>query len=85
MTSNKDYQTAIRDALDYSSLVSLAGEGAIQAPGLIPSMFLGALPQSADIKQNLTAAKAALAASGDASQQVTLQYPSDLSSGTPNR
>ncbi len=84
VTSNKDYQTAIRDALDYSSLVSLAGEGAIQAPGLIPSMFLGALPQSADIKQNLTAAKAALAASGDASQQVTLQYPSDLTiNGVP--
>jgi peptide/nickel transport system substrate-binding protein len=84
VTSNKDYQTAIRDALDYSSLVSLAGQGAIQAPGLIPSMFLGALPQSARIKQDLTKAKAALAASGDASQQVTLQYPSDLTiNGVP--
>ncbi|HUY70879.1 MAG TPA: ABC transporter substrate-binding protein [Gaiellaceae bacterium] len=82
--SNKDFQTAIRDALDYSSLVSLAGQGAIQAPGLIPSMFLGALPQSAGIKQDLIKAKAALAASGDASQQVTLQYPSDLTiNGVP--
>ena len=84
VTSNADYQTAIRYALAYSSLVSLAGEGAIQAPGLIPSMFLGALPQSAAIKQDLTKAKAALAASGDASQQVTLQYPSDLTiNGVP--
>ena len=84
VTSNADYQTAIRYALSYSSLVSLAGEGAIQAPGLIPSMFLGALPQSAAIKQDLTKAKAALAASGDASQQVTLQYPSDLTiNGVP--
>ena len=82
--ANKDFQTAIRDALDYSSLVSLAGQGAIQAPGLLPSMFLGALPQSAGIKQDLTKAKAALAASGDASQQVTLQYPSDLTiNGVP--
>ncbi len=82
--SNSDYQTAIRYALDYSSLVALAGTGAIQAPGLIPSMFLGALPQSAAVKQDLAKAKAALAASGDASQQVTLQYPSDLTiNGVP--
>ena len=84
VTSNPDYQTAIRYALDYSALVSLAGEGAIQAPGLIPSMFLGALPQSAKINQDLTKAKAALAKSGDGSQQVTLQYPSDLTiNGVP--
>ena len=84
VTSNKDYQSAIRYALGYASLVSLAGKGAIQAPGLIPSMFLGALPQSANIKTDLTKAKTALAASGDASQSVTLQYPSDLTiNGVP--
>ncbi len=84
VTSNKDYQTAIRYAIDYASLSSLAGPGAIQAPGLIPSMFLGALPQSAGVKTDLAKAKAALTASGDASQQVTLQYPSDLTiNGVP--
>jgi peptide/nickel transport system substrate-binding protein len=84
VTSNKDFQTAVRYALDYPAITAIAGPGAIQAPGLIPSMFLGALPQSARIKQNLTKAKAALAASGDASQQVTLQYPSDLTiNGVP--
>jgi peptide/nickel transport system substrate-binding protein len=84
VTSNKDFQTAIRYGLDYASLASLAGQGAIQAPGVIPSMFLGALPQSAKIKQNLAKAKAALAASGDGSQQVTLTYPSDLTiNGVP--
>ncbi len=47
-------------------------------------MFLGALPQSAKIKQDLAKAKAALAASGVGSQQVTLQYPSDLTiNGVP--
>ncbi len=60
VTSNKNFQKAIRYALDYSSIVSLGGQGAIQAPGLIPSMFLGALPQSASVKQNLTKAKADL-------------------------
>jgi peptide/nickel transport system substrate-binding protein len=84
VTSNQDFQQAVRYALDYPSIVSLAGQGAIQTPGLIPSMFLGALPQSAAVKQDLTKAKADLAASGDASQQISLSYPSDLTiNGVP--
>jgi peptide/nickel transport system substrate-binding protein len=83
-TSNKDYQEAIRYALDYNALVSLAGPGAIQTPGMIPSMFLGALPQSARIKQDLAKAKSLLAASGQADQTVTMDYPSDLTiNGVP--
>ncbi len=47
-------------------------------------MFLGALPQKDAVKQDLTKAKAALAASGVGSQQVTLEYPSDLTiNGVP--
>jgi peptide/nickel transport system substrate-binding protein len=84
VTSNKDYQTAIRYGLDYASLVALAGKGAIQAPGVIPSMFLGSLPQSAKVDQALAKAKAALAASGVGDQEVTLIYPSDLTiNGVP--
>src|SRR5262249_7032203 len=46
--------------------------------------FLGSLPQSDAIKQNLTTAKAALTASGVGDQQVTLEYPSDLTiNGVP--
>jgi peptide/nickel transport system substrate-binding protein len=84
VTSNKQFQQAIRYALDYKSIVGVGGPGTIQAPGIIPSMFLGALPQSADTQMDLAKAKAALAASGDASQQVTLDYPSDLTiNGVP--
>jgi peptide/nickel transport system substrate-binding protein len=84
ITSNKQFQTAVRYALDYKSIVSIAGPGAIQAPGIIPSMFLGSLPQKDAVKQDLTKAKAALAASGAANQQVTLEYPSDLTiNGVP--
>jgi peptide/nickel transport system substrate-binding protein len=84
VTSNKQFQQAVRYALDYKSILGVAGPGAIQAPGVIPSMFLGALPQKDAIKQDLTKAKAALAASGAASQQVTLAYPSDLTiNGVP--
>ena len=43
-TSNKRFQSAVRSALDYPSFVRLAGGGAIQARGIIPSMFLGSLP-----------------------------------------
>jgi peptide/nickel transport system substrate-binding protein len=74
----------VRYALDYESIVSVAGPGAIQAPGIIPSMFLGALPQKDAIKQNLAKAKAALTASGVGNTQVTLEYPSDLTiNGVP--
>ncbi|HEY2073978.1 MAG TPA: ABC transporter substrate-binding protein [Gaiellaceae bacterium] len=84
VTSNKQWQQAVRYALDYNSLLSVAGPGSIQTPGLIPSMFLGALPRKDAVKQDLTKAKAALAASGVGSQQVTLEYPSDLTiNGVP--
>ena len=84
VTSNEQWQQAVRYALDYKSILSVAGPGAIQAPGLIPSMFLGSLPQKDAVKQDVAKAKAALAASGQGSQQVTLQYPSDLTiNGVP--
>ncbi len=77
-TSNKRFQTAVRYALDYPSFVRLAGPGAIQARGIIPSMFLGALPASAAVSRNLTRARSELAASGVGGQTFTLEYPSDL-------
>ena len=43
-TSNPHIQNAIRYGIDYTGLVALAGSGAVQAAGIIPSMFLGALP-----------------------------------------
>jgi peptide/nickel transport system substrate-binding protein len=84
VTSNKQLQQAVRYALDYKSIVGVAGPGAIQAPGIIPSMFLGALKQSEAIKQDVAKAKAALAASGAGGQKLTLEYPSDLTiNGVP--
>ena len=84
ITSNKDFQKAVRYGIDYRGLVNLAGKGAIQAPGVIPSMFLGSLPQSARVRTNVARAKAALAASGVGDQKVTMIYPSDLTiNGVP--
>ncbi len=77
-TSNKRFQAAVRYALDYPSVVQLAGGGAIQARGIIPSMFVGSLPRSAAVSRNLARAKSELAASGVGGQTFTLEYPSDL-------
>ncbi len=84
VTSNKQFQQAVRYALDYKSIVGVAGPGAIQAPGVIPSMFLGSLPQKEARKQDVVRAKTALAASGVGSEKITLEYPSDLTiNGVP--
>ena len=82
--SNKKFQAAVRHALDYRGLRSIAGRGAIQAPGVIPSMILGALTQKDAARQDLPKAKAELAASGVGSEHVTLEYPSDVTiNGVP--
>jgi len=58
--------------------------GAYQTPGLIPSMFLGALPAKEAVKQDVAKAKAALQASGQGGQSISLGYPSDLTiNGVP--
>jgi peptide/nickel transport system substrate-binding protein len=84
ITPNKRFQNAVRYALDYRSIVGVAGPGAIQAAGIIPSMFLGSLPQANRINQDLTKAKAELAASGAGNQKITLEFPTDLTiNGVP--
>jgi peptide/nickel transport system substrate-binding protein len=84
ITPDKHFQNAVRYALDYKSIVGVAGPGAIQAPGIIPNMFLGSLPQKSRINQNIAKAKSELAASGVGSQKITLEFPSDLTiNGVP--
>jgi peptide/nickel transport system substrate-binding protein len=84
VTSNKRFQNAVRYALDYRSIVGVAGPGAIQAPGIIPNMFLGSLPQRDRINQNTTRAKSELAASGVGNAKISLEFPSDLTiNGVP--
>jgi peptide/nickel transport system substrate-binding protein len=77
-TSNPDFVKAVKEAIDYSDLVSIAGTGTSQAPGVVPSMFLGALKASDELKTDAAAAKADLAKSGYAGEPVTLNFPSDI-------
>lgn len=78
ITPNRHFQQAVRSALDYKAFVGLAGPGAIQAPGVIPSMILGALSQKDAIQRNLARARSELSASGVGDLGVTLEYPNDL-------
>jgi peptide/nickel transport system substrate-binding protein len=80
-TGNEDIRKAIRLALDYAGYSRLSGVGAVQAPGVIPSQFLGALPQSDAVKQDVAQAKQLVASSGVSNPTVKLSYPSDA---TPN-
>jgi peptide/nickel transport system substrate-binding protein len=78
VAANKDIQTAIRYALDYPGFVKLSGPGAVQAPGMIPTTFLGHLPPSAAVKRNLARARAAVRRSGISDPKITMLYPSEL-------
>jgi peptide/nickel transport system substrate-binding protein len=77
-TSNPDFQEAVRYGIDYSGLLQLAGKGAVQAAGVIPSQFLGSLPAGSAVTRDVAKAKAALAKSGLTNPTVALAYPSDL-------
>jgi peptide/nickel transport system substrate-binding protein len=78
ITSNPGFQEAVRYGIDYDALVELAGEGASQTPGVIPTTFLGALDAGDAVARDVDRAKAALAGSGIADPSVTMSYPSDV-------
>ena len=78
ITSNPQFQQAVRYGINYASLVQLAGKGAVQPAGIIPSMFLGSLPAGSGATYNLAKAKAALAASGVGHPTLNMVYPSDI-------
>lgn len=80
VTSNKDFQKAVRYAINYKGLLQLAGAGAVQSPGVIPTAYNGSLPASADSSYNLRLAKSWLAKSGLKHPAVTLSYPESFQS-----
>ncbi|NEB80900.1 ABC transporter substrate-binding protein [Streptomyces sp. SID14478] len=77
-TANPRFMEAVRKGVDYKGLLELAGEGSVQAPGIIPSQLLGALPPEQAPRRDVAGARAALAASGLTRPKVELEYPSEL-------
>jgi len=78
ITSNPKFATALKLALDYDKILALAGEGAQRPGGVVPSMFVGALPTDLGNQYDLAAAKSALTESGYAGEEVTLNYANDV-------
>ena len=58
--------------------MEVAGTGSVQAPGIIPTLFLGALPAEDAPKTDVAEAKEALTASGYDGEEIELEYPSDI-------
>lgn len=75
VTADPKFAEAVRYALNYEEILKLAGTGSVQATGVIPPMFLGALESG--VQQDLDHAKAALEESGYDGEKVTLQFPND--------
>ncbi|MFE2954497.1 ABC transporter substrate-binding protein [Embleya sp. NPDC059267] len=78
ITSNKDFQEAVRYGVDYKSLLDVAGAGSAQAAGIVPSFFTGALDPAKAIVRDIPRAKAALARAGLNNPSVDLYYASDV-------
>lgn len=78
ITSNPKFSTALKLALDYDKILALAGGGAQRPGGVVPSMFVGALPTEKGNQYDLAAAKTALAESGYAGEEITLNYANDV-------
>ncbi len=78
VTSNPDFVEAVRYGLDYTAILELAGEGAVQAPGVIPDTFIGALAPDLAVVRDVPRAQEALARCGCEGTAVQLEYPSDL-------
>ncbi len=78
VTTNKDFELALRYGVDYGSLLQLAGSGAVQTPGVVPTVFLGALPASEAAKFDLKKAQSYLAKSGLGHPSLQLTYPTGI-------
>jgi peptide/nickel transport system substrate-binding protein len=77
-TSNPQYVSAVKKAIDYPGLLQVAGTGSVQPASMIPTMIAGSLPAAEVPKPDPAGAAAALAASGVSGQPPKLAYPSDF-------
>jgi len=76
-TSNPKCVEAARYGINYDKIVRYAGLGAIQAPGIIPSFFSGALSAKDAVKTNTAKAQKAFNACGIGDTPVSIGYWGD--------
>ncbi|MGI8418389.1 MAG: ABC transporter substrate-binding protein [Nakamurella sp.] len=80
-SANVKFVQAMRHAVNYPELLSLAGQGAKQPGGMVPLGFLGALDKDPNNSYDVTKAKALLAESGYKGEPISVQYANDVSFG----
>jgi peptide/nickel transport system substrate-binding protein len=72
--SNPKVQQAIRYAIDYKGILDLAGPGAVQLAGVIPSNLPGALPSGEAVRTNLDRARQLLKEANAGDLKGTLSF-----------
>jgi len=77
VTNNSDFVKAVRHAIDYKAIQTIAGSGSTQPGGIVPSQFVGALDSDENNTTDVAAAKSDLSAAKYSGQSVTLTYPTD--------
>jgi len=78
LAASRDLWEAVRYGMDYEKLLNIAGEGAVQACGLVPTQFNGALDPSECVTRDIDRASEALERSGVENPTLTLEYPTDF-------
>ncbi|GAA1005133.1 ABC transporter substrate-binding protein [Acrocarpospora pleiomorpha] len=76
-TADPEVLAAIRAGIDYQGLLQVAGPGTVQAAGLVPQTFVGALAPTEAPKYDPELAKELVARSGVTAPKITLDYASD--------
>jgi peptide/nickel transport system substrate-binding protein len=77
-TSDPDVLKAAKLGINYDKIVDLAGKGAVRPGGPIPSLFNGSLSAEDGNQYDVDAAKKALAASSYNGEEITLNFPNDV-------
>lgn len=77
VTDKPDFVKAVRHAIDYKAIQTIAGSGSTQPGGIVPSQFLGSLASDDTNATDVTAAKTDLSTAKYAGQTITLSYPTD--------
>ncbi len=79
--SNPTFVQAMRQAIDYKALLSIAGAGSKQPGGMVPVNFLGAVEADPANSTNQAKAKELLAASGYKGEEISVLFSSDVALG----
>ncbi|GAA4738291.1 ABC transporter substrate-binding protein [Amnibacterium soli] len=77
VTDEPDFVKAVRHAIDYKAIQTIAGSGSTQPGGIVPSQFLGSLATDENNTTDVAAAKSDLSAAKYSGQSITLSYPTD--------